>query len=166
MKRGISRRIIFFVSGLVAFVGVFLFLIYKVSIRDSIPEISNAPSGEVEQLDAIKSSKYTTQDIDIKILSQSQAIGSGMYLFFQGERKDQFSNPEYVAYYYVNDRSLRIIVYGSPFEDIRKTAEKIFLEKLGISKEQACDMLNVRITASGDSDVNYVGRDIPLSFCE
>lgn len=57
-----------------------------------------------------------------------------------------------------------IIVYGSPFESARAEAEAAFLEKLGVSRQRACQL---RVTVSTPVFVNpeESKQAHGLSFC-
>lgn len=63
------------------------------------------------------------------------------------------SNQEYV-----------ISITGSPFEDIRAQAETLFLQKLLISRAQAC-VLKVSINTPHFANPDFSGKVLPLSFC-
>lgn len=74
-------------------------------------------------------------------------------------------NDKYAIVYYKKDSSFLITVTSEPAELNRIDAEKVFLEKVGISKEDACKLniiVNATFRAGGNaSDAGNVG----LSFC-
>lgn len=165
MNKGVRKWIILSVLGAAVLVGAFFFIIRIVDVRDAVPEESLSGAAEEAQRESMESSEYSQENITTKIISQSQSLGGGMYLFFQGEKKSKFSNPEYAAYYYTGDQSVRIIVYGEASVQTRRDAEAVFLEKLGISRTQACEM-DVTIAISEEADPDRAGENLPLSFCE
>ncbi|MBP6913111.1 MAG: hypothetical protein KBC00_00685 [Candidatus Levybacteria bacterium] len=57
-----------------------------------------------------------------------------------------------------------ISITSSPFEINRQLAEQAFLERLGITKEQACQ-LTVTITTPVSVNNAEAGQKYPLSFC-
>ncbi len=57
-----------------------------------------------------------------------------------------------------------ITVLGSPFPQARATAEQAFISKLGITKEQACQ-LTVFVSTPSYANPDYSGQKYNLSFC-
>src|SRR4030042_1347158 len=63
------------------------------------------------------------------------------------------------------DKSFLISILDNPFEDVKKEAEKAFLQKLGITQEDAC-LMNVNIATNIRINPSYAGKNYKLSFCE
>ncbi len=57
-----------------------------------------------------------------------------------------------------------ISITGAPFEVNRQLAEKAFLERVGITQEQACQ-IKVTITTPASVNPTEAGQKYPLSFC-
>jgi hypothetical protein len=57
-----------------------------------------------------------------------------------------------------------ISIVRSPFEEVRQKAETTFLEKLNITKEDACN-LKVLITTMRFANPDQAGQTFHLSFC-
>src|SRR5207244_1218041 len=73
------------------------------------------------------------------------------------------SDPNKYQILYINQtNSFLISIIGSPFEDIRQEAEKAFLQKVQLSKVDACK-LNVQITTPYYVNPDYSGKTYPLS---
>lgn len=72
--------------------------------------------------------------------------------------------PAYVISYYAPDSSFNILIEQLPFATIRAEAESAFLQKLGISEQQACK-LKVQVGTPISVDPSYAGQNIGLSFC-
>jgi len=73
-------------------------------------------------------------------------------------------NYDILAYNYNNKRSFLISIKGGDsLEATRQLAESAFLQKLGITKEQAC-LLNVSMTLVIPGE-NFPAQDYGLSFC-
>lgn len=66
----------------------------------------------------------------------------------------------YSIVFYDMDDSVFIVLTGSPFRETRIRAEKMLLEKLGITKSAACQ-INVRLSVFANYDMTNYG----LSFC-
>lgn len=69
----------------------------------------------------------------------------------------------YNLVYITVDQSFIISLFGEDFQVSRDVAEKEFLNKLGITKDQACQLrvsVGVRST-----DMNIAGKEYGLSFC-
>jgi flagellar basal body-associated protein FliL len=72
----------------------------------------------------------------------------------------------YSIVYNVSDSSFIITILSMPFETTREAAETVFLNSLGISRQDACK-LNVSegVPAFVSDSDQYIGKSFPLSFC-
>jgi hypothetical protein len=77
-----------------------------------------------------------------------------------------FVNQEnYGIVYFSNEEQFLISIFSSPFDEVRKEAEKQFLKELGIDKSEACS-LNVIITTPVSVNPENAGINYRLSFCK
>jgi len=67
-------------------------------------------------------------------------------------------------FHYPDGESFLISILNPDLENTRQTAESELISKLGISKEQACN-LNVSVSVSKDASVKAAGQNYGLSFC-
>ncbi len=72
---------------------------------------------------------------------------------------------KYQIMYFEKFNNFMISITGSPFESLRQEAEKIFLEKTGMSQAAACQA-NVEITTPYYANPDFSGKSYPLSFCQ
>lgn len=72
--------------------------------------------------------------------------------------------PAYVISYYAPDSSFNILIEQMPFATVRAEAESAFLQKLGISEQDACK-LKVQVGAPIGVDPSHAGQNLGLSFC-
>ncbi len=72
--------------------------------------------------------------------------------------------PNYVIAYNVSDSSFAIALLSTPLQAARQAAESAFLNKLGISQQDACKLTVYEGVPASVSD-QYVGQSFPLSFC-
>ncbi len=72
----------------------------------------------------------------------------------------------YSIVYNVSDSSFIITILSMPFETTREAAEAVFLNSLGISRQDACK-LNVSegVPAFVSDSDQYIGKSFSLSFC-
>ena len=77
---------------------------------------------------------------------------------------DFSSNPSYSLVYLPDYEEFLITILITPFEETRLLAESDFVEKLGITKDQAC-ILNVTVSTPFSVDPERAGIKYPLSFC-
>lgn len=71
---------------------------------------------------------------------------------------------QYGVYYYPFDSSFVIGIDAMPVLQVQQLAEQAFLQKLGISRTDACK-LTVWVGVPVSVDANYAGRNLGLSFC-
>jgi len=68
--------------------------------------------------------------------------------------------------FYLPDQTLfYITISASPFNEQKDAAEKVFLEKLGITPEEACK-LNVDVATPASANPDNAGQIYKLSFCQ
>ncbi len=72
---------------------------------------------------------------------------------------------DYVIIYHKTSDDFLINILSSPFEDIRIKAERDFLQKLGITEENACKLDVVEKTPHF-ANPDKAGQSFRLSFCE
>ncbi len=78
----------------------------------------------------------------------------------------QFSSiPQYNLVYLSKFNEFLISILSSPFEETRVLAEKDFIEKLGITEQEA-SKLTVTVTTSKAINPDFAGKKYRLSFCE
>lgn len=100
------------------------------------------PGYEVEMNDFYASSEVVTND------------RSALIIF----------DPTFSVHYEASDKSFTLSIHADPIAYVRKSAENYFLEKLGISREQAC-ALQVRVYVDMPEYPARMGIDYGLSFC-
>ncbi|OGM09778.1 hypothetical protein A2W13_01190 [Candidatus Woesebacteria bacterium RBG_16_36_11] len=106
-----------------------------------------------------ESPKINVSGIEVNnFYKEAIIIGGDGYALF--DKTDKFK----IAYIPV-DKSFLISILDNPFEDVKKEAEKAFLQKLGITQEEAC-LLNVNIATNIRINPSYAGKNYKLSFCE
>lgn len=77
---------------------------------------------------------------------------------------DFSSDSAYSLTYLPDYDQFLITILKNPFEENRTKAEDEFIEKLGITKDQAC-ILNVTVSVPFSVDPERAGVKHPLSFC-
>jgi hypothetical protein len=70
----------------------------------------------------------------------------------------------YYMAYYPNQQGFIITILDPDIEKARKIAEADFIQALGITKDQACN-LNVSLTVAPEADNRASGGNYRLSFC-
>ncbi|MFA5360206.1 MAG: hypothetical protein WC349_04600 [Patescibacteria group bacterium] len=73
-------------------------------------------------------------------------------------------NPDYLIDYYAPDQSFIIVITNPNIAEIRKKAEKDFLDTLNINQEQACK-LTISVGVPFSVNENAAGINYGLSFC-
>ena len=77
-----------------------------------------------------------------------------------------FSETEnYKIIYFPKGEQFLISILGTPFEEAKKEAEQQFLQSLGISESEACE-LNVSVSTPRFANEAESGKNYKLSFCE
>lgn len=71
---------------------------------------------------------------------------------------------EYNIVFQPTFNSYLIVIYGSPFETVRKEAETEFMRQLNLSQKDTCE-LNVRVSTPYYINPNEADKIYPLSFC-
>ena len=118
-------------------------------VSTATPKPLNIPESPRIQVSGIEVNNFYKEAI---------IIGGDGYALF--DKTDKFK----IAYIPV-DKSFLISILDNPFEDVKKEAEKAFLQKLGITPEEAC-LLNVNIATNIRINPSYAGKNYKLSFCE
>jgi hypothetical protein len=72
---------------------------------------------------------------------------------------------QYSIIYYTQEQTFSITINAQPVQAARDAAEAALLQKLGITKTQACS-LTVTTYVPYDVDQNLAGQDYGLSFCQ
>lgn len=75
------------------------------------------------------------------------------------------NEPELTAVKFDKNQSYDITVMKAPFAAHREEAENKFLEEMGISRAEACD-LNITVGTIMSVDPDAAGQNYPLSFCD
>jgi len=83
----------------------------------------------------------------------------------QSQDRSIASNSRFEIQYLPEFDSFLISVLAAPFESTRITAEKVFLQQLALSQEQACK-LQVVVATPYFANPAEAGTDYPLSFCK
>ncbi|QQS61781.1 MAG: hypothetical protein IPN70_02590 [Candidatus Moraniibacteriota bacterium] len=181
MKINYRFFILFFLS-LIFLVGTFFITLQyinfpllpnkKETLEKKVGE-ENKPKKE-RIIEILDHSKYTHEKIGSDIISQSRKIDDTIYIFLEKNKISEYENPDYVIYYFLKkspngeikpEGSVRIILQKKPFEELRALAEKDFLDKLALTKEDACQ-LDISETILFEIDPEHGGVDFGLSFCE
>lgn len=76
-----------------------------------------------------------------------------------------FENARYKIVYFDDSGEFDIIILDSPFEEIKKEAEQMFLSVMHLSETEACN-LHVFVVTPRFANPELVGQSFPLSFCE
>lgn len=96
-------------------------------------------------------------NVETKNFKQKPLIKSGDALAFRQSNL-------YEIVYYAKDDSFMITILGEPPQKARDDAESAFLEALGVSRADACNLkvwVGVPINVSG----RWPGQNLGLSFC-
>lgn len=113
------------------------------SPEDSKTAIVTGPRGEVEIADVFSKPEFVIP-------------GEGMYIL----RNDQFT-----IFFDEDTKRFHISLQAQPIEDVRKDAERTFLDKLQIDKDDACKLaVNLSGPISLDERFGRVAN-YGLSFC-
>lgn len=83
----------------------------------------------------------------------------------EGEYTIIRSSTKFDILFYPKDQSFLITISSTPIDNVKKEAEKTFIEALNITEEQACE-LPVVIRVPYRIDPAYAGVDYKLSFCK
>lgn len=83
----------------------------------------------------------------------------------EGDRTLADVDGQYRIVYLSENQQFLLNIQGSPFEQYRQAAEQAFLQKMGISQQQACN-LNVIIRTPAFVNPDQAGQDYFLSFCQ
>ncbi|MEX2007513.1 MAG: hypothetical protein WD992_01955 [Candidatus Levyibacteriota bacterium] len=103
--------------------------------------------------------KINVSGVEINDITANPIIdnGAGDVLFIQ--------HPKYQVVYEEGFEVFIISILASPFEETRREAEDVFVEKLGITKQEACG-LDVTIGSPSYAGVTgFDGKNRKLSFC-
>lgn len=73
-------------------------------------------------------------------------------------------NEQFGILFYTSDSSFVVTLNSKPFGPARKAAEKTFLEKVGVSKVEACKLMVVEGVPQSATNT-FIAVDIKLSFC-
>jgi hypothetical protein len=150
---------------------LFLYAILLISLRQkrqallTNANISPTPSGQFqthiyyEESDIPKGDTITINGVSFKnFYKENLPLGHfGEVLIF---------NENHIKIFYFPDRKVfSIPISAAPFSDYQPLAEQAFLNRLNISKEDACK-LNVFLSTAVGIDSKEGGIDHRLSWCE
>lgn len=156
------------ISFLVLFaIGVLYFLFKKP--QNSIFEGSDSgPSFPKEgyfRIGAKEENRIIYQKIQTALRSAPQSGAPGVYAVTSPPAGTPPSvASEYSIIFFEDKTAFTIIINARPLSETRTKAERALLEKLGITKEEACH-LNVDLGVIASVDIDMSGRNFGLSFC-
>jgi len=107
----------------------------------------------------------TGDTITISNITVNNFFQKGTQINTQGDTLILETPGEYRLLYTPSDNQFLINITGSPFDTLRSVAEQAFLDQLGITQNQACQ-LNVTVGTSIEANPDQAGTTYPLSFCE
>ena len=135
------------------------FIIGKNEKKEVVEIPSPIPTATPKPLNIPESPKIKVSGVEVNnFYREAIIIGNDGYALFEKTSK-------YKIAYIPVDKSFLISILDNPFEDVKKEAEKAFLQKLGITQEDAC-LLNVNIATNIRINPSYAGKNYKLSFCE
>lgn len=133
-------------------VGAFVINRLIPEVEKILPTPSPTPRGEREaekiEVTGVEINNFYDEETDIN------TRGDAMFV----------NTDKYQIVFFSNEQQFLISILDSPFDEVRKQAEKEFLKELGISRGEACTM-NVLITTPGYANPENAGRNYRLSFC-
>lgn len=155
-------------KGFLLFFGIIFLLIilYILSLINSIKDkktstISPTPTLTIATpfptYSFLKKINISGVDVNNILESPIETNQRGDILFYQ--------IPSYQMVYFPQSQGFLIDIQKKPFLKVREEAEKDFIKKLGISKNEAC-RLKVNIVVSCYVDEDHCGINYPLSFCK
>lgn len=134
-------------------------LILFLFVRETPKQITPLPTPTPNQYSTTPVPRITISGISLNnFLSTGEKINSHDDILVE-------QKTEYEIVYLHDFNEFIITVHEKPFEEIRKQAEQAFLDKLGISKQEAC-ALSVSEAIPFAVDPNLGGQKFKLSFCE
>src|SRR4030042_5618948 len=135
------------------------FIIGKNEKKEVLETPSPIPTTTPKPLNIPESPKIKVSGVEANnFYNEAIIIGDDGYALFEKTSK-------YKIAYIPVDKSFLISILDNPFEDVKKEAEKAFLQKLGITQEDAC-LMNVNIATNIRINPSYAGKNYKLSFCE
>lgn len=72
--------------------------------------------------------------------------------------------PDYQTVYIPETNEFHILLFLFPLADTRVRAQQYFLQKLGVTEQEAC-MLQVVVAVTPDVSESLAGKNLGLSFC-
>lgn len=106
----------------------------------------------------------TTERIEVVGISVKNPYTSTVQLTAQGDSL-MVNDPSYRLVYLKPFNKFLITITSSPFEENRQKGEKALLERLDITRKEACS-LPVEITTTEDVNPQEAGQIYGLSFCQ
>ncbi len=152
------RKILFILASVLIIIVIFLLLAFLSTIKKS--EKAVAPQ-EINPSPTIPQG----QTIEISQIPLNNFYKSASKIDSQQDAYIVNIPKKYQILYMPKFNSFLIGITGSPFEPLREEAEKILLEKTGLSQSDACS-LDIKITTPHFVNPDYSGKSYPLSFCQ
>lgn len=164
-----KKKILLLAIGLLVIIGILFLITVLTSDGIKVPEDLTSPSQPITQplpeskinIDEIPETadKLVAGDVEVNNFYKSAQLvndnGDAMI-----SRSDEFE-----ILYMPTGAQFLISIIGSPFEESKRLAETSFLQSLGISQNQACQ-LNVIVTTPRFANPDQAGQEYKLSFCE
>lgn len=146
------KKIIFFFFFL-----VFIIIIINVILRAISPKKTPIETTSIPTPTPVKEINISGVKVNNFLDTPVRSDRQGDTVFMQKNIYQMTYLPKY--------NSFIISIVAIPFEENRATAGEDFINKLGISKDQACS-LNVSIGIGCKLDLEHCGKSYPLSFCQ
>ncbi len=99
---------------------------------------------------------------DVRTYPDTTAIGGDNYVV--GGTATSSASASYQILYFQSDFSYLISLLREPLGDVRRAAETELLQKLGITKTEACK-LSISVGTPVSVNETLGGRELGLSFC-
>lgn len=151
------KKILLFTSFFLVLFSVVIFLFYKKSSQ----------SGEFPLPKQTEEIVQLNKKIEETTLPEAKLVDKDTYLVAEGKKEQEFSNPNYMIYYFQDTGEYRIVLLNTPLEKIRKEAEEAFLQQMSaanVTKKESCLLFVSVVTIASVDEINS-GKNFGLSFC-
>lgn len=150
-----SKKFLIIVGGTIGVLLIFIVVLWLENTSKQAP-IPSSPNPT-----AVPS--RTPEKINISGVEVNNFLDGGTVI--NNNKDTQFiKTSEYQVIYLPQFNQFIITILSTPFLTVRQTAEEEFLQKTGVTQEQAC-RLDVTIGTTYDVDPINAGTNFPLSFC-
>lgn len=156
------------VSGMISLLIVSVIINRFISTSSTNRDSSALPTSKLPIITPQPTPKLVVPDSDKIEVSETRVNNfykDAKVINAEGDLRLQSADKSYSIIYFPKSEQFNISIVKAPFQEIRMTAEEDFVNKMGVDKDELCN-LDVVVTTPRFANPEEAGTVYKLSFCQ